>query len=231
MEEIYADESDVLETEKRQKFVRVYGNQELHVTVCAVSKMVDVDKLPEIAGYGDYFVEPNAKWLENPTNERAWVEVYYNLYGKVKSVSETAGQFQTVNIPVPFLGESYGECWGEIQFCVKKQIVRNGNTINLKDVKLGRHACFDTRVGKWVEETKPIELKKDAGTHGYISLRLYHQDYLPENQPDWKFEPVYAIIVGKDSYRIDAIWENEEIKIVATLLGDNSSEIPKFLRR
>lgn len=169
--------------------------------------------------FKDFFVEPNSKWLENPANERAWVKVYYDLRGKVDSISKTTGQVQIIKLPMQFLGESHKECWGEIQIRVKQ-----------KDIKLGRHMCFDTRVGKWVEETKPIVPKKDAGTHRYIALRLYHQSYLPESQPDWHFEPVYAAIADKDFYRIDAQWRNGEIAIAATLLNGDSSEIPEFLR-
>lgn len=223
-----ADKPDSLQTEKRQKFVQVHNNPELHITACAVSKMDGVDCLSELEEYKDYFVEPNQKWLENQSDPFAWVKVYYELNPKTDSV--IAGQVQVIKIPMPFLGENFKECWGEIQLCVKKQTVRNGNTINLKDTKLGRHTCFDTRVGKWVEETKPIAPKKDAGTHGYVALRLYHQDYLPENQPDWRFKPVYAVIAGDDFYRIDAEWRGEEITVTATLLSDDSPEIPRFLR-
>lgn len=223
------DESDLLEPKKRQKFVMVHDNRELHITACTVSKMDGVDRLSELEEYNNYFVEPNQKWLENQSDPFAWVKVYYKLNPKTDSV--IAGQVQAIKIPIPFLGENYKECWGEIQLLVKKKVIRNGNTINLRDVKLGRNMCFDTRVGKWVEETKPIVPKKDAGTHGYIALRLYHQDFLPENQLDWHFEPLYAVVADKDFYQIDADWRDEEITITATLLNDDSPEIPKFLRQ
>ena len=224
------DESDFPETERRQKFVQVFGNQELHITACAVSKMAGVDQLPELDEYEHYFVEPNQKWLENQSDPFAWVKVYYKLNPKTDFI--TMGQVQAIRIPMPFLGESYKECWGEIQLNIKKKIVRNGNTINLKDAKIGRNMCFDTRVGKWVPEIKPIIPKKDAGTHGYVALRLYHRNYLPTDQPDWHFEPIYAVVGGKNFYRIDAIWQKEEVTITATQLDldSDSSEIPKFLR-
>lgn len=216
MERISVSEFPVSEI---QKFVRVHNNQELHITACAVSKMAGVDRLSELEEYNNYSVEPNQKWLENQSDPFAWVKVYYDLRGKVDSISKTTGQVQIIELPMQFLGESHKECWGEIQIRVKQ-----------KDIKLGRHKCFDTRVGEWVPETKPIVPKKDAGTHGYIALRLYHQSYFPENQPYWHFEPIYAAIAGKKFYRIDAGWFDEKITVVAALLNGNSSEIPEFLR-
>lgn len=214
--------SEVAETaeEKRQKFVMVQRHSELHITACAVSKMASADCLSELEEYKNYFVEPNQKWLENPADERAWVKVYYKLDPKNDSVIRE--RVQTIIIPMTFLGASSKECWAELQLMIKKQF---------EIIKLGRHTCFDTRIGKWVEETKPMVPKKDASTHGYVALRLYHQSYLPEIPGNWHFEPVYAVIAGNDFYRIDAIWQNEEIAITATLLDDNSPEIPKFLRR
>lgn len=215
-----------------QKFIQVYGNPELHITACAVSKLPGIHGLSKIEGYENYFSEPNQKWLENPANERAWIKVYYKL--NPLTDSQIKGRIQIINIPMPFFGESREECWGEIQLCIKKQIVRNDNTINLKNVKIGRHTCFDTRVGKWVEETKPIKPKNDPNSsdrsHYYIALRLYHQNYLPETPDGWHFEPVYVVIAGKDFYRIDIIWQNEEITITVTQLYSDSSEIPKFLK-
>lgn len=224
------EDSEVTETaeEKRQKFVQIQRNPELHITACAVSKMAQIDCLPELEEYENYFVEPNRKWLENQSDPFAWVKVYYKI--NPNTDFGIIGRVQTIIIPMTFLGESPEECWGEVQLCIKKQIIRDGYIINLKNVELGRHACFDTRVGKWVEETKPIVPKKDAGTHGYIALRLYHQDYLPENQPDWYFEPLYVAIADED-YRIEAKWEDEQITITANMLDDHSSEIPKFLRQ
>ncbi len=233
-----ADELGVLpKTEEKQKFVQVHGNQELHITGCAVSKMAGIDKLSEVEGFNDFFVEPNAKWLKNPTDDRARVKVYYNLYGKVDSVSKIVGRVQVVKIPMLFLGESVDECWGELQINVKRLVTRLGEKIELKPVKFGRHQSFDPRCGQfgeWVKETKPIELKKEhdkLGTHYYLPLRFYHKNYLPEHQSDWHFEPVYALVANNNFYRIDAIWQGEEITITATLLDNDSSEIPKFLRR
>lgn len=231
---------DLLELGKKQKFVMVHDNRELRITACAVSQ--NVDELAAVEIDMDFFVEPNQQWIDweeavmecseessPPAKpERAWVKVYRVLNPKTDSV--IAGQVQSIKIPMPFLGESSKECWAEIQLMIKKQVIRDGHLVNLNAVKLGRHKCYDTRVGEWVPETKPIVPKKDAGTHGYVALRLYHQDYLPENQPDWHFEPVYAAVDGK-FYRIDANWQNEEIVIMITLLSDNSPEIPKFLRR
>ena len=213
------------------KFVRVQGHPALRITACAVSKMAGVDQLPKLENFKDFLVEPNQKWLENPADEWAWVKVYYDLYGKVDYVSKTVGRVQVVKIPMSFLGESYKECWAEVQLCIKRQIIRNHNPINLEKIALGRHTCYDTRIGKWVEETKPIVPKKEAGKHGYIVLRLYHLNYLPENQPDWFFASLFVSIAGKDFYRIDAIWQNEEITITATQLYNDSSEIPKFLKQ
>ncbi|MDO8676221.1 MAG: hypothetical protein Q7K16_01015 [Candidatus Azambacteria bacterium] len=213
---------------KGQKFVRVHQHQELHITACAVSKMASVDRLSELEEYNNYFVEPNQKWLENQSDPFAWVKIYCKINPKNDSV--IIGQVQTVITHMTFLGESHKECWGEIQFCIKKQIIRNGIMINLKNVKLGRNACFDTRVGKWVEETEPIVPKKGSDSHEYIALRLYHQGHSPENQPDWHFEPLFVYIAGKSFYRIDATWQSEEITIIATKLNNDSSEIPKFLR-
>ena len=214
-------EIKVIETakEKRQKFIRVQRHPELHITACAVSKMANADRLSELEEYKNYLVEPNQKWLENPADERAWVKIYYKLDPKNDSVIE--GRAQTILIPMIFWGEGLKECWAELQIMIKK----------FETVKLGRHQSYDIRIREWLKETKPIVPKKDAGTHGYIALRFYHQDNFPKNQPDWHFEPVYAAIAGKDFYRIDAIWQNEEIKIAATFLNTDSPEIPKFLRR
>ncbi len=223
--------SEVTETveEKRQKFVQIQKHTELHITACAVSKMIGVDRLPELEEYKNYFVEPNQKWLENKSDPFAWVKVYYKIVPKTDSV--IIGRVQTIIIPMTFFGENYEECWAEVQLMVKRQVIKNGFLFNLKKVKLGRHKYYDTRIGKWVEETKPFVPKKDAGTHEYIALRIYHQDNLPADQPDWHFEPVYTVIDGEDFYRINAIWQNEEITVTATQLHNDSSEIPKFLKR
>jgi hypothetical protein len=130
-----------------------------------------------------------------------------------------------------FLGENYKECWGELQILLKRTVVVNGKKVNLEAVKFGRHQCYDSRVGKWVPETKPIEPKTDKGTHGYISLRFYHQDHKPETPADWHWEPLYISVAGEDYYRIDIGWWGENIVITANLLDDDSNEIPKFIRR
>lgn len=213
----------------RQKFMQIYGHQELHITACAVSKMAGVDRLPELKDFENFFVEPNQKWQENPANERAWVKVYYKLNPKTDSA--VSGLSQIIIIPMPFLGESSKECWGEIQLMIKKQTVRNGRMTNLETVKLGRHQCYDTRVGSWVPEAKPIIPKKDTSTHGYVALRLYHHNNLPENHSGWHFEPVYVSVAGENFYRIDAEWDDEKIVIIATPLDGDSSEIPEFLKQ
>ena len=224
MEEICANEV-------QQKFVQVHRHPELHITACAVSKMTGVDRLSELEEYQDYSVEPNQKWLENPADERAWVKVYHKL--DPEKDSAIGDRIQTIIIPMTFLGENHRECWGELQIKIKRQTVRNNRLVNFEAVKLGRNEYFDTRIsgGQWVPETQPIVPKKDEGTHGYVALRLYHQDHLPENQSDWRFAPLFASIADKNFYRIDAIWQNEEIRIVATLLDNKSPEIPKFLRQ
>lgn len=218
-----------------QKFVQVYDNRELHITACAVSKMIGIDHLSELEEYKNYFVEPNRKWLENQSDLFAWVKVYYKLIPTTDSI--IIEQVQTIKIEMPFFGKSVDECWGEVQINVKRTVLRYGKKIDLELVKFGRHKSFDPRrgeFGEWVEETKPIEPKKERdnlGTHYYISLRLYHQDYLPENQPDWCFESLFVSISGKDFYRIDAVWQKEKITITATPIDGDSNEIPKFLKR
>lgn len=246
------DKSDLLKSEKRRKFIMVHDNRELHITACAVSQ--NVDELAMVDADSDFFVEPNQQWtdwaeavMECPEElclparpERAWVKVYRVLNPKTDSV--IAEQVQSVKIPMSFLGESSKECWAEIQLMIKKQVIINGHLVNLNAVKLGRHKCYDTRVGQWVLETEPIEpkIKKDEDgnviddpknkSHYYIALRLYHKEHRPENQRNWRFEPVYAAIAN-DFYRIDAWWENEVITITASPLSKDSSEIPDFLRQ
>lgn len=221
-----------------RKFVMVHSHHELHITACAASKMADVDGLPSVDGYEDYFTEPNAKWLKNPADEHAWVKVYLSPKS-TKYNSVINGRAQTVTIPMEFLGENVNECWGELQFLIKQTIVRSGKLVKLELVKLGRHRSYDPRIGQWVSETKPIEpkTKKDYDNrpstqgHYYISLRFFHQDHRPEKPADWRFEPVYISVAGEDFYRIDVVWQDKEIVITATLLDDDSDEIPTFLRR
>lgn len=230
-----------------EKFVQMHRHNEVHITACAASRMAGINDLTKIDEYKLYSTEPNQKWQENPSDPFACVKVYYNLIRSISSV--TNGRVQTITIPMPFLGDDYKECHGEFQFCIKKTVVRNGKLVKLEDVKIGRHRSFDPRIGKWVSETKPIEPKKPKRderddehsgikaidpknkSHYYISLRFYHEKHKPENQPDWHFEPVYVSVAGEDFYRIDAVWQDEEIVITATLLDDDSPEIPNFLRR
>ncbi|GEM_PF-3126740 len=254
------NESDILlETEKRQKFVQVHGHPELHITGCAVSRLSMIHKFPELPEpeYKSYFVELNKdykEWLAEyeknldlpedervfkPLPDRAWVKVYRWISPDIDST--TSGQVQKLAIKMPFLGESVEECWGELQINVKRTVVRSGRNVDLELVKFGRYKSFDSQVSEWVPETKPIEpkIKKDdegnqklpPKSHYYVSLRLYHQNYLPEIPGDWHFEPAYAVIACKDFYRIDAIWQDEEIVITATMLDGDATEIPKFLRR
>ena len=112
-----------------QKFVSFFDFKEIHLTACAVSKMAGVDRLPELAEYGKYFAEPNQKWLENPSDERARVKIYFKLRPETDSV--TTGRVQKIRIPMPFLGDSPDECWGELHMLIRKTIVRSGKKIIL----------------------------------------------------------------------------------------------------
>ena len=250
---------DQLRPEKKQKFVQVHEHQEIHITGCAVSRIPMIHQFPELPEpeYQNYFVEPNKdykRWLAeyeknlalpederkefSPLPERAWVKIYHWINPNIDSV--TTGRVQTLTIEMLFLGENVDECWGEVQINGKRTIVRSGEKIDLELVKFGRHKSFNSLIGQWVEETKPIEpkIKKDdegnprpsPQSHYYVALRLYYENHKPKDQPDWHFEPVYVSVAGEDFYRIDAVWQNETITIPATLLDDDSPEIPKFLR-
>lgn len=235
LSEMPAETIESLEHEKARsqmdarKFTQMHGHIEVHLTACAVSKMAKVDLLPEVPEYADYFIEPNAQWVKDSSHERAWVKVYHSIDRQTTSVIK--GRIQTITIPMPFLGESREECWGELQILLKRKTIRGGRQQTLELVKFGRQRSYDSRVGQWVSETKTIEPKMDGGTHAYISLRLYHQDHRPETPADWRFEPLYVSVAGEDFYRIDAVWQDESIVITATLLDDDSEELPKFLRR
>ena len=213
---------------RRQKFVQMHGHKEVQITACAVSKMDSVDCLSGLQEYENYFVEPNQKWLEKQSDPLAWVKVYYKI--NPEGDIATAEQTQILKIPMPFLGDNYGECWAELQIMIKRTMIRNSKSVRLNPVQLGRHKSYDTRIEKWAPETKPITPKKDLETHSYISLRFYHQNHLPPVPADWHFEPVYVSVAGKDFYRIDALWSGEEITVAAALLDSDSPEIPKHMR-
>ena len=208
--------------ENGQKFVMVQGHQELHTTACAVVKNSDPTFLESFDGSKNYFVEPNADWRGNPAGERAWVKIYHYLYPEKNPDSE---KDQIIRIPMKFFGKSAQDCYGEVQFTIKYK----KNDRILKGVELGRNKSYDSRLGKWVAETQPIIPKNDQGSHGYVALRLYHENYLPAGQPDWYFEPVYAVIGGEDFYRIEAEWSKEEIIITVSPLPGDSPEIPKHI--
>ena len=208
--------------ENGQKFVMVQGHQELHTTACAVVKNSDPTFLESFDGSKNYFVEPNADWRGNPAGERAWVKIYHYLYPEKNPDSE---KDQIIRIPMKFFGKSAQDCYGEVQFTIKYK----KNDRILKGVELGRNKSYDSRLGKWVAETRPIIPKNDQGSHGYVALRIYHEDYLPAGQPDWYFEPVYAVIGGENFYRIEAEWHGEEIIFIISPIPGDSPEIPKHI--
>lgn len=199
-----------------QKFVRLFGHPEVHITTCAVTKdLATNSRLSTISLFYDHFTEPNQFWQRDPNHERALLKVY-KRYPEIIFCNNV----QALTIPMLFLGHDSSDGWGELQFLIKKPAA----------VKLARNCSFDTRVNKWVEETKLIQPKTDLGTHAYLALRFYHQDYLPPVPSDWHFEPVYVSLRNSDFYRIDILWEREEIKITVTMLDKNLPEIPKHLR-
>jgi len=223
-----------------------FGHKEVGITTCAVSRMANIDSLPKVYGY--YFVEPNKDWREwrenvekNPESlillpKQACVKVYSNT-----GFSETRGEIQKIEIPMEFFGKNVDECYGEIQFRAKYKEARNGKIDKLDRVVFGRNQSFDTRIGEWAPETKSIvpkkggeEIEKDD-SHGYISLRIFHQCHKPEKQPDWHFEPVYVRVDADGDfyyYRINAEWQETKITILTTLLLDNNDpQIPAFLRK
>ncbi len=200
-----------------QKFVRLFGRYEIYLTVCAATKNATLSSLLGIAEFFPYFWEPNQFWQRDPNHERALLKIY-------KRDSEkdlTCGvDTQSLSIPMPFWGHDSSDSWGELQFLIKRPAA----------VKLARHRCFDTRVNQWVEETKPIQPKTDMGTHAYLALRFYHQDYLPPVPGDWRFEPVFVSIRNSEFYRVDVLWRAAEIKTTMTMLNSDSLEIPKHLK-
>ncbi|MEK6826043.1 MAG: hypothetical protein AAB648_01660 [Patescibacteria group bacterium] len=202
------------------KFVRMFGRNEVRLTACAVTKDPEFDHMFVNFGFSDkYFREPNQFWQRDNKHERASVKFYKRDIYRHSLSHDT---IQVVEIPMPFIGNDSDDSWGELQFLIKEPRL----------VKLARHYSFDTRVNKWVEETKPIQPKTDFGTHAYLALRFYHQDRLPQTPDNWHFEPVYVSIMSHMRfmfYRIDVFWEEEEIKITVTVLEENSPEIPKHL--
>lgn len=208
---------------EKQKFVRMFGRREVYLTACAVIKdpidsmyLSDVITTPGVLN--GYTSEPNQFWQRDPKHERALLKVYRKNLGE--SLTCWVSALKIVKIPMPFLGHDSNAGWGELQFLIKAPSL----------VKLARHRSFDTRVNQWVPETKPIQPKTDLETHAYLALRFYHQDYLPPVPDDWHFEPVYVSVKNMAFYRIDVLWENEEIKIATTALEKDSPEIPKHLK-
>ena len=198
------------------KFVRMFDRHEIRLTACAVTKSISHDVLNS-GPTSSYFREPNQFWQRDPKHERAAVKFYKrDIYDYSASDSIT----QTVRIRMPFLGHNSTNGWGELQLLIKEPRL----------VMLARHRSFDTRVNKWVPETKLIQPKTDFGTHAYLALRFYHQGYLPPVPSNWRFEPVYVSIINRSFYKIDVLWEKEEITITVALLDKNLPEIPKHLK-
>lgn len=202
------------------KFVKMFGRSEIRLTACAVSKDQDFYHTFLYFGFRDkYFWEPNQFWQRDPKHERALVKYYKR---EVDRYSLCYDAIQTVKIPMPITGINADNNWGELQFLIKAPRL----------VKLARHRSFDTRVNQWVEETKLTQPKTNFIDHCYLSLRFYHQDRLPPIPSDWHFEPVYVSVMNFKCvmfYKIDVLWEKEEIKITVTVLEKNSPEIPKHL--
>ncbi|OGD25533.1 hypothetical protein A2819_02065 [Candidatus Azambacteria bacterium RIFCSPHIGHO2_01_FULL_40_24] len=202
------------------KFVRLFGHSEIHLTACAVIKNPNLKFLLWASEYAShYFEEPNQFWQRDPNHERALLKVYKrNL--EENQLLTCLNNVQTVEIPMTFLGNNSADGWGELQFLIKQPTA----------VKLARQRSFDTRVNRWVEETKTIQPKTDLGTHAYLALRFYHQDYLPPVPGDWRFEPAYVSIKNSDFYKIDVLWEQKEMTVTVTKLSKDSPEIPKHLK-
>ncbi len=204
---------------RERKFVRVFGHNEIHLTACAVIKKLSVDSFVRLSELNaSYIEEPNQFWNRDPNHERALLKIYQYQKEWIHYFENPLIR-QTVGITMPFLGHDSSDGWGELQFLIKKPTA----------VKLARHRSFDTRINRWVEETKNIQPKTDLETHAYLALRFYHRDYLPPVPGDWRFEQVYVSVRNSDFYRIDVSWEKEEITIRATRLKKDSSEIPKHL--
>lgn len=206
-------------TEER-KFVRVFGNREVHLTACAVTKSpAATSSLMEVANFSsDYFSEPNQFWKRDINHERALLKIYKRDL-KENMICDALIK-EILRIPMSFLDHDSSDGWGELQFLIKAPTA----------VKLARNRSFDTRVNKWVEETKTIQPKTDLGTHAYLALRFYHQNHLPPVPDDWHFEPVFVSVRNSKFYKIDVRWEKEEITVTVTSLSKDSPEIPKHLK-
>ncbi|MDO8574786.1 MAG: hypothetical protein Q7R61_00685 [bacterium] len=204
------------------KFVRIFGHREVHITACAVTKNVDTGFLLAMNKLANYFVEPNQFWKRDPNHERALLKIYKRDPEDNAICQETwlYDDDQILKIWMPFLGHNSNDGWGELQFLIKEPA----------KVKLARNRSFDTRVGRWVKETKLIQPKTDLGTHAYLALRFYHQDYLPPVPGDWRFEPVYVSVRNSDFYKTDVLWEREKMTVTVTKLSKDSPEIPKHLK-
>lgn len=206
-------------TTGNQKFVRLFDHNEVHITACAVTKNKDTCFLLGLNKLVNYFVEPNQFWKRDPNHERALLKVY-KCDPAENSIYICHDNARTLKIPMPFLGHDSSDGWGELQFLIKAPVV----------VKLARNRSFDTRVNKWVPETQLIQPKNDMGTHAYLALRFYHQDYLPPVPDDWRFEPVYVSVRNSSFYRIEVLWKENETTVVTTMLNKDSPEIPKHLK-
>lgn len=211
-------------SQPEQKCVRIFEMDELRITACAVAKIRNPKILETLsstvlAGFinTDFQFVPNKKWLENPANERAWVKIYSNTI----SSSTTNCRIQTVSIEMPFFDHSAENCWGELQIRLKRPA----------QVIFGRNQSFDTRVMRWVPETKPIVPKKDLGSHGYLALRLYHRDYMTPMPSDWHWEPLYFSVYRQFFYRVWIVWHTGAFNIIIHLLDNDDPEIPEFLRK
>jgi len=203
-----------------QKFVRLFGRNEIHLTACAVAKDPVVYYILLTTEFNDHFEEPNQFWQRDPGHERALLKIYKRNPEENLTCYD---DIQTLKIPMSFLGHDSSSGWGELQFRIKAPAA----------VKLTRNRSFDTRVNQWVEETKLIQPKTDLRTHAYLALRFYHQDYLPPVPGDWHFEPVYVSVMSQMRlmfYKVDVFWEKEEIKITVNALDKDSPEIPKHLK-
>lgn len=205
---------------EKGKFVRIFDSSEVRLTACAVTKHVPSSSLLELDYFRGYFSEPNQFWHRDPNHERALLKIYKRDLNLKEQSTFWGPTGQIIEIPMLFWGNNSADGWGELQFLIKEP----------KLVRLARHYSFDTRVNKWVEETQLIQPKTDLGTHAYLALRFYHQDYLPPVPSDWHFEPVYVSVKKSVYYKIDVLWESDEIEITTTVLDKNSPEIPKHLR-
>lgn len=201
-----------------RKYIRI--SPEVSVTACAATRDATVQEVLSDSDFDDHFQKPNLFWSEDPHHERARLKVYKN------------NPERTV-IPMPFLGQNADNGWAELQLRIKRSIVREGTTVHLRPVKIGRHKSFDPRIGEsgqWVSETNSIEPRRDNKSHYFLSFRIYHQDHFPETPGDWHWEPVYVAIAGNEFFRIDVLWEKEKIAITVTPLDPNSPEIPGHIR-